>query len=134
PFRRYWELAWRKPLDRTLLDSAASLIEGDHCFRGFAVKNTAPASDDHHCTVLSAAWNDREGGIMFKITANRFLHHMVRFLVGTMLDIASGRRALDALPRLLEASENSTTSPPAPAHGLFLEKVEYPMELYLVNA
>jgi tRNA pseudouridine38-40 synthase len=59
---------------------------------------------------------------------------MVRFLVGTMLDIASGKKNPELVTTLLESGDNSTVSPPAPAHGLYLEKVEYPMELYLVAA
>ena len=133
PFRNQRELAWRRPIDRALLDSAAALLVGNHCFRGFAVKGTAPESDDHYCIVMRAAWVERSGGLAFEITANRFLHHMVRFLVGTMLDVASGRKELDLISRLLKSGDNSMVSPPAPAHGLYLEKVEYPTELYLVN-
>jgi len=133
PFRNQRELAWRRPVDRALLDAAAALIVGDHCFRGFAVKGTAPDSDDHHCIVMRALWVERSGGLAFEITANRFLHHMVRFLVGTMLDIGSGRKKIDLMSRLLKSGDNSMVSPPAPAHGLYLEKVEYPTELYLVN-
>jgi len=134
PFRSPRELVWRRPLDRSLLDAAAALIVGDHSFRGFAVKGTAPESDEHRCIVRSAAWLDRDGGLGFLITANRFLHHMVRFLVGTMLDVASGRRELEVIRRLLELGENREVSPPAPAHGLYFESVEYPGELYLADA
>jgi len=56
---------------------------------------------------------------------------MVRFLVGTLLDVASGRRTVDSVARLLAASENGDVSPPAPPHALFLERVEYPRDLYL---
>jgi tRNA pseudouridine38-40 synthase len=70
---------------------------------------------------------------VFEIEANRFLHHMVRFLVGTMLDIASGRRPLADLARLLDASDNSDVSPPAPPHALFLDRVSYPAKLYLAS-
>jgi tRNA pseudouridine38-40 synthase len=80
--------------------------------------------------VLQARWRDRPGGLVFEIEANRFLHHMVRFLVGTSLDIATTRRPLSDLPRLLAASDNREVSPPAPAHALFLETVTYPSELY----
>ena len=134
PFRNRLELAWRRPIDRKLLDGAAALIAGDHCFRGFAVKGTAPESDDHHCIVMHSSWVERNGGLAFEIRANRFLHHMVRFLVGTMLDIASGRKDPGLIANLLKSGDNSMVSPPAPAHGLYLEKVEYPMELYLVAA
>jgi tRNA pseudouridine38-40 synthase len=131
PFRARFELAFGQPLDRGALDAAAAHLEGDHCFRGFAVLGTAPAHDDHGCRVLSARWSDRPGGLVFQIEANRFLHHMVRFLVGTMLDVASGRRPLADVPRLLAASDNREVSPPAPAHALFLDEVTYPRALYL---
>jgi tRNA pseudouridine38-40 synthase len=130
PFRGRYELAFGQPLDRGALDAAAAHVEGEHCFRGFAVQGTAPAHDDHRCRVLHARWRERPGGLVFEIEANRFLHHMVRFLVGTMLDIAAARRPLGDLPRLLDAADNDDVSPPAPAHALFLDLVTYPRELY----
>jgi tRNA pseudouridine38-40 synthase len=131
PFRGRYELAFGQPLNRGALDAAAAHLPGDHCFRGFAVLGTAPAHDDHHCCVREARWLDRPGGLVFEIEANRFLHHMVRFLVGTMLDIASGRRPLEDLACLLTAADNAGVSPPAPAHALFLDRVTYPPELYV---
>jgi tRNA pseudouridine38-40 synthase len=133
PFRRTRELIERHPLDRSLLDEAAHAIVGEHCFRGFAVQGTAPESDDHRCTVRDARWVERPGGLAFVIEANRFLHHMVRFLVGTMLEIARGRRAPDSLRALLVAGDNSEVSPPAPPHALFLDRVEYPAALYITQ-
>ena len=130
PFRRKRELVWKKPLDFGRLVQSAEAVEGDHCFRAFAVKGTAPENDDHRCAVSHAAWREREGGVVFEIQANRFLHHMVRFLVGTMLDIASGRRPLDDMRVLLESTKNDDVSAPAPAHALYLERVMYPAELY----
>jgi len=56
---------------------------------------------------------------------------MVRFLVGTMLDIAAGRRPIGDLPRLLDAADNSEVSSPASPHALFLDQVTYPPELYI---
>ncbi len=130
PFRRTRELVERHPLDRGLLDDAAHMIVGDHCFRGFAVQGTAPATDDHRCVVHSARWIDRTGGLAFEIEANRFLHHMVRFLVGTVLDIGRGRRAPESMRTLLDAPDNRDVAPPAPAHALFLDRVDYPVALY----
>ena len=66
--------------------------------------------------------------------ADAFLHHMVRFLVGTMLETARGRRAPDSMRSLLESSDNSRVSPPAPPHALFLDRVQYPRELYVTPA
>jgi tRNA pseudouridine38-40 synthase len=134
PFRVRYELPFFHSLDRAALDAAATSIEGDHCFRAFAVAGTAPEHDNHRCTVSSANWNDRQGGLVFAIEANRFLHHMVRFLVGTMLDIATNRRPLSDIRRLLDARDNSDVSPPAPPHALFLDAVRYPRHLYLEGA
>lgn len=130
PFRGRYELAFGQPLDRGALDAATAHLVGEHCFRGFAVLGTAPPQDDHRCRVAEARWLDRPGGLVFEIEANRFLHHMVRFLVGTMLDVASGRRPLSDLPHLLTAADNSETSPPAAPHALFLDRVDYPRDLY----
>ena len=134
PFRRHREWAYSRPIRRDALDAAAAVVVGRHCFRAFAVRGTAPPHDDHVCDVREAAWRDREGGLVFSVEANRFLHHMVRFLVGTMLDVASGRRDLDSMRRLLVAGDNADVSPPAPPHALFLERVSYPPDLYLETA
>lgn len=134
PFRRRTEWSVRRPLDRRALDDAAALLSGEHCFLGFAVRGTAPAGDDHCCHVTHAAWSDRPGGLAFEIEANRFLHHMVRFLVGTMVEVALGRRPITELERLLVAPDNSAVSAPAPPHALFLERVTYPAALYLSTA
>ncbi|PYO79560.1 MAG: tRNA pseudouridine(38-40) synthase TruA [Gemmatimonadetes bacterium] len=131
PFRRTHELVWRKPLAFDRLAAAAGAVRGRRCFRAFAVKGTAPEKDDHRCTVSNSAWREREGGLVFEITADRFLHHMVRFLVGTMLEIGEGRREVSVMKELLEQEDNSQVSQPAPPHALFLERVEYPKDLYL---
>ena len=134
PFRRPHELPVDRPLDRDVLTRAAAMVEGDHCFRAFAVAGTAPTHDDHRCSVSIARWHDRPGGLQFEIEANRFLHHMVRFLVGTMLEMATGQRPLSDLDALLEARDNRDVSPPAPPHALFLDRVAYPRALYLEPA
>jgi tRNA pseudouridine38-40 synthase len=131
PFRRRTEWSVTRPIDRAALAEGARLIAGEHSFRAFAVRGTAPAADDHRCRVLDAAWHERQGGLVFEIEANRFLHHMVRFLVGTMMETAIGRRPAADLATLLAASDNDDVSAPAPAHALFLDRVRYPAELYL---
>ena len=131
PFRRRTELAFPHPFNRALLKGCADTIVGEHSFRAFAVKGTAPDSDGHRCTVSAAQWKEREGGLVFEIEANRFLHHMVRFLVGTMLEVAEGRRPPGTVARLLDAEDNREVSPPASPHALYLERVEYPRDLYL---
>jgi tRNA pseudouridine38-40 synthase len=131
PFRRRYELGFTKPLDRAALDLAASAIVGDHCFRAFAVQGTAPETDSHRCIVTTSQWTDRPGGLAYSVQANRFLHHMVRFLVGTMLDVATERRPASDMKMLLAATDNRDVSPPVAPHALYLEAVEYPPSLYL---
>lgn len=130
PFRRTeWSIT--RPLDQATMAAAAGLLTGEHRFRGFAVRGTAPAADDHRCTVRRAVWRAHDRGLVFEIEANRFLHHMVRFLVGTMVDVGLGRRPLADMAALLAAPDNAAVSPPAPAHALFLDRVCYPADLYL---
>ncbi|HLB09767.1 MAG TPA: tRNA pseudouridine(38-40) synthase TruA [Gemmatimonadaceae bacterium] len=131
PFRRRWEWALEEPLARDALAECANALLGTHRFLAFAVQGTAPADDDHRCTIAEAAWRERPNGLLFEIEANRFLHHMVRFLVGTMIEIARGRRPPGDFAMLLEAEDNRRTSAPAPAHALFLDIVRYPRDLYL---
>ena len=131
PFRRRYEWAVDAGLDVDVLHASAAALAGEHVFFAFAVKGTAPATDDHRCTVHLAEWRSTPGGLTFEIEANRFLHHMVRYLVGTMVQAATGKRAPDSIARLLSASDNRDVSPPAPAHALFLEQVRYPADLYL---
>ena len=131
PFRRRYEWAMLRPVDVDILQTAAGLFLGEHAFRSFAVQGTAPAGDDHRCAVSLAEWTVVPDRLVFHVEANRFLHHMVRFLVGTMMDAAVGRRSLDSVRALLDAPDNRGVSPPAPPHALFLERVSYPDHLYL---
>ncbi|MBV6520855.1 MAG: tRNA pseudouridine synthase A [Gemmatimonadaceae bacterium] len=131
PFRRKTEWARCQPLDVDLLQRAARTILGEHSFLAFAVRGTAPPTDHHRCNVVRSEWESRSNGFTYHVEANRFLHHMVRFLVGTMLEIAAGKRPLSSMDELLDAPSNVDVAPPAPAHALFLEAVTYPADLYL---
>ncbi len=134
PFRRRWE--WRPPSPPTMqpLQECARHVLGEHSFRAFAVRGTAPEHDTHRCIVTRAEWEEREGRAIFWIDANRFLHHMVRFLVGTMVAVALGRRRAESIGELLAAPDNQQTPAPAPPHALFLEVVRYPADLYVNQA
>ena len=123
PFHDRWCWALLEPLDRVLLDASAARIVGDHSFRAFAKAGQEHRGD--RCIVHSATWSEWEAGPCLTIRANRFLHHMVRYLVGTMVDIARGRRDIAELDRLLAGDTSLDTSPPAPAQGLFLTHVDY---------
>ena len=131
PFTQRFAWARDGALDTDTLAWCASQTLGSHQFHGFAVRGTAPATDDHRCDVRTCVWEERDGGLVLTIEANRFLHHMVRFLVGTMLDVASAKRPRNAFTALLGAPVNDAVSPPAPPQGLCLEQVMFPPSLYL---
>jgi tRNA pseudouridine38-40 synthase len=133
PFRRPYEWALGRPLDLQLLQGAAGLILGEHDFSAFAAK---PSERLHcRCELRQAEWRRRTGGqgMSFQVAADRFLHHMVRFLVGTMVDIGLGRRPVEDMTRLLATPHNQDTSPPAPPQGLYFVAAEYPADIYLSN-
>src|SRR3954466_13488857 len=66
PFRRATEWAYPRALDVERLEQSAALITGEHIFRAFAVRGTAPADDDHRCTIARAQWRLRENGLVFE--------------------------------------------------------------------
>jgi tRNA pseudouridine38-40 synthase len=81
---------------------------------------------------VTAIWEAPDATrLSFTIAADRFLHRMVRMLVGTMVDIGLGRRAEDDMARLLERTDNAETSTPAPPEGLFFLTATYPDSIYL---
>ncbi len=123
PFHRRWCWALGEPLDLDALAAAAVPLLGRHSFEAFA-KSGQPERGDM-CTVVAATWSEWQLGPSFSITADRYLHHMVRYLVGTMVDAARERRPLADVARLLSRDPGLTTSPPAPPEGLFLSHVEY---------
>ena len=124
PFRRAWCWPLVRQLNTDLLNASAAVLPGDHSFKAFAKAGQEERGD--RCTIAGARWTQWELGSELTITANRFLHHMVRYLVGTMVDIARGRRPLDDMERLLDPGDSELeTSPPAPPRGLFLRHVEY---------
>lgn len=126
PFRRRFEWALGRPLDIAALQAAATLLLGEHDFRAFAAKGEP--KPHYLCRLVRAEWEIRpEGrGVSFHVEADRFLHHMVRMLVGTMVDVGLERRPLADIEALLERGDNSETSPPAPSQGLYFVAATYP--------
>jgi tRNA pseudouridine38-40 synthase len=130
PFRRRYEWALGRPLDFDLLCAAGDALRGDHDFRAFAAKGDKP---HHRCRLLLADWQLRPDGkgVSFHVEADRFLHHMVRMMVGTMVDVGLGRRPLHDVHILLKSEDNSDTSPPAPPQGLYFVAAIYRPESFL---
>lgn len=129
PFRSRTEWPLGRPLDLGALQRAAEALHGEHDFRAFAV--VGEPKPHYRCRVAEARWHAREpGGLRFVIAADRFLHHMVRFLVGTMVEIGLGRRREDDVTTLLALDHNQRTAPPAPAAGLSFVAAWYPDDIW----
>jgi len=117
-FERGRALWWRHGLDRDALRTCAAALRGPHDFTAFT-----PADTEH---VLRAEWIDHGDLLEFWIECDAFMRHMNRILVGTMLEVASGRRGADDFARLLDGADRHQAGPTAPAHGLYFATVSYP--------
>lgn len=144
--RYVYACPWRLDLDK--LQACARIFEGEQDFKSFAANDPdlserssavdepadgaaglrIPAGSTVR-TIYSSGWELRQGEsgamLVYRVRGNGFLHHMVRNLVGTMLDVGRGHLALEEIPGILAARDRSAAGPTAPARGLFLHSVEY---------
>ncbi len=148
PFLARYVYAFPWPLDLSKLESGAQLLLGEHDFLSFAATDPdltarskakpgwSIADSDERLstirTIFSSTWTKQavEGGdlLVYRVRGNGFLHHMVRNLVGTLLDVGRGYRGAEEIPAILAARARSAAGPTAPARGLFLHSVEYGCE------
>ena len=123
PFERTRALWWPHRVDADALEACAAALAGTHDFTAFTPSETSHRRFARH--VLAAGWRPEGDVLAFDVEADSFMRHMNRVLVGTMLEVAGGRRSVADFERLLTGRPRAEAGPTAPAHGLYLAAVRY---------
>jgi tRNA pseudouridine38-40 synthase len=112
-----------KPLDQTAMERAAAYLVGSHDFSSF--EGTLTDNQDPICDLRQLSVEKEGDRITMHAYADRFLKHMVRAIVGTLVEVGHGKRAPESLGTILAAKDRTTAGRTAPPHGLFLMRVDY---------
>jgi tRNA pseudouridine38-40 synthase len=118
-----------KPLDVPTMNKAAALLRGEHDFECFSKVKT----DVNHflCAIKKASWKRQDHNLVFTITANRFLRGMVRAIVGTLLDVGTGKLSVSDFQRILDSRDRKKAGANVDPHGLYLTEVKYPSRIFI---
>jgi len=129
PFLEDWAYEYKHPLDIRLMNQAARLLLCHQNFKCFSRSNTDVKT--YNCKIVKAEWYFEKDQLVFVITADRFLRNMVRAIVGTLLDIGTGKLNVDDFIKILASKNRSEAGASVPAHGLYLAGITYPKNIYL---
>jgi tRNA pseudouridine38-40 synthase len=113
---------------KAMNDAAALLIKYSD-FTSFARLHTNVKTNI--CKIYSAGWEENRNLLIFTIKADRFLRNMVRSVVGTITEIGFGKMDLDKFEEIIKARDRCKAGKSAPAKGLFLSEIEYPVDIYI---
>jgi len=125
PFEFRYLHHYPRPLDFARMSQAAELVLGEHDFSAFCDSDTEVKSRIRRVVSSSFVFDTRHNLLEYNICANGFLHHMVRNLVGTFLEVGTSRLSVDDVKAILKSKARSNAGPTAPAKGLFLVSVSY---------
>ncbi len=124
PFKNHYSVYHSKALRIELMNEACQYLLGEQDFSAFSKSRTQTFTN--LCNVKSARWKNVDGGLLFEITANRFLRNMVRAIVGTMFKIGEGIIAPADLKSIIEGMDRGAAGKSVHPQGLFLSKIIYP--------
>ena len=123
PWQARYVYALPTRLNVDALQRCARMILGEHDFTSFAARDS-DASSNVRC-LHASEWTVEPDLLLYRVRGNGFLHHMVRNLVGTFLEVGRGNRAETEIPAILAARSRDQAGPTAPARGLYLVNVDY---------
>lgn len=123
-----WQLHSTK-LDVDQMNRACSILRNYINFKSFSRSKTDVKTYD--CSIFDAFWILKDQNLEFHISANRFLRNMVRAIVGTMIDVGTGKTSLTEFEEIIVSENRSKAGKSAPSTGLYLSKVDYPEDIYL---
>lgn len=127
PFKRLYSVQVHHPLDINQLKEASLAFIGTHDFTTFANEpSKGSAAKNPVRTIMRIDITQELGGLYVEFEGTGFLYKMVRNIIGTLLDVCSGKLAIEDIPKLFEAKDRRIAGQAAPARGLFLVKVNYP--------
>lgn len=131
PFLEEFAMHFFKEVDVSVMNSASALLLGEHDFECFSKVKT----DVNHfiCQIKKAEWKEENSMLVFTITANRFLRGMVRAIVGTLLDVGSGKTSMTEFKKIIHSKDRKRAGANVPARGLFLTRVKYPSQIFIKN-
>ena len=124
PFERAYVWHLQEPLAIDAMNSSAALLVGTHDFAAFRSAGSGDVTGTVR-TISRSCWRDTSGLLTYEISGNGFLRHMVRAIVGTLVEVGRGRREPASIAALLEGGARADAGPTAPPHGLFLVGVHY---------
>ncbi len=125
-FTRNTALHVHAPLDVEKMQQAAQYAVGVHDFRAFMSAGSTIDPDHAVREIFSSEWTSAGDLLYYNVRGKGFLYHMVRILVGTMLEVGKGKLPVNAIERAVTSGQRCHTGATAPAHGLTLVRVEYP--------
>lgn len=123
PFACRYSYHYKHPLDVDKMNVAARHFIGTHDFSSFCAAGSSV--EDNTRTVMSSAVIQNGDFIEFYVKADGFLYNMVRIMAGTLISVGGGKTDADSISDIINARQRSAAGITAPAHGLFLNKVEY---------
>jgi tRNA pseudouridine38-40 synthase len=128
PFQVHKAYYFRKIIDLDLMNQAANILMNTRDFQSFSRVKTEV--NHFFCEVYEAIWEKAGEMIIFSICADRFLRGMVRALVGTMMDVGTGKTGMTEFRQIIRKKDRKAAGHAVPAHGLYLKSVSYPDMIY----